>query len=463
MNPKEHAPEHALSGAPEGSYAELLRLAGPNVLSRLGIMAMGLTDAIVVGQYSATELGYHSLGWAPTVTVLVAGIGLLLGVQVLTARHIGAGTPEKTGAVLRRGVSYAVKIGLASTLALILLGPWAMSHIGLEPSLAAGASAALIIFSLSLTPYLVADSLWFWLEAHGKPQVPMIAMWIANGVNLALALWIIPGTSPFPVAGAVAAGWVTLVARISLLLMLGWYVWRWPVAHEVGVFHNSPPNRAEATEQRRIGYASGLSYAIEAGSFSGMNFIAAQLGVLVVAAWAVVMNVAAAVFMVPMGIAAATAVLVSRSVGARSVTSVKRAFGMGMRVAMGVLLLLSVIIFIDADIVGSAYSSDPALLAMTSSALLLSCLFFMADGAQVVASNALRARGDIWWPTGMHFFSYVVVMIPLAWWLSVGPGRGQFGGLDGIIWAVIIASLISGGALVARFYWLGDRMKQVDG
>ena len=102
------------------------------------------------------------------------------------ARHIGAGTPEQTGAVLRRGISYAVKIGLASTVALILLGPWALQHIGLTPSLAAGASAALIVFSLSLTPYLVADSMWFWLEAHGKPKVPMVVMWIANGINLAV-------------------------------------------------------------------------------------------------------------------------------------------------------------------------------------------------------------------------------------------------------------------------------------
>lgn len=447
-----------MSGAPDGTYAELLRLAGPNVLSRLGIMAMGLTDAIVVGHYSAVELGYHALGWAPTVTVLVAGIGLLQGVQVLTARHIGAGHPERTGAVLRRGISYALLIGIASTLALILLGPIALRHIGLEPGLAAGATAALIVFSLSLTPYLIADAQWFWLEAQGRPQVPMVAMWIANVINLGLALWIVPGNSPFPVAGAVAAGWVTLVARVALMLMLGLWIWRWAEAHRVGVFRPSAPDKAEAREQRRIGYASGLSYAIEAGSFSGMNFVAAQIGVLTVAGWAVVMNVAAAVFMVPMGIAAATAVLVSRAVGAGSVAAVRRAFAMGMTLALGALLLLSVLIFLDADLVARAYTDDPALLAITGSALLLSCLFFMADGAQVVASNALRARGDVWWPTGMHFVSYMVVMLPLGWWLAVHRG----GGLDGVVWAVIVASLISGGALVWRFLALGDRMKQVD-
>lgn len=445
-------------GAPTGTYAELLKLAGPNVLSRLGIMAMGLTDAIVVGHYSSVELGYHALGWAPTVTVLVAGIGLLQGVQVLTARHIGAGNPEKTGAVLRRGLSYGFWIGVLSTLALVLLGPIALANIGLEPHLAAGATAALIVFSLSLTPYLIADAQWFWLEAQGKSQVPMVAMWGANIVNLGLALWIVPGNSPFPVSGAVAAGWVTLVARVALMLMLAFWIWRWKEAHRMGVFRKPAPDKAEATEQRRIGYASGLSYAIEAGAFSGMNFVAAQLGVLVVAAWAVVLNVAAAVFMVPMGIAAATAILVSRSVGANNIKGVTRAFRMGMTLALLALALLSVVIYLGPDLVARAYSDDPALLAMTGGALLLSCLFFMADGAQVVSSNALRARGDIWWPTGMHFFSYIIVMLPLGWWLAVH----RQGGLDGIIWAVILASLISGGALTWRFVALGDRMKQGD-
>ena len=42
----------------------LLTLSGPVVISRLGIMTMGLCDAIVVGNYSARELGYHALAWA---------------------------------------------------------------------------------------------------------------------------------------------------------------------------------------------------------------------------------------------------------------------------------------------------------------------------------------------------------------------------------------------------------------
>ncbi|HZZ67315.1 MAG TPA: MATE family efflux transporter, partial [Phenylobacterium sp.] len=94
--------------------AELMKLSGPVVISRLGIMAMGLSDAIVVGRYSATQLGYHALGWAPSSVIVTMAIGLLSGVQVMTARAIGEGRRNKTGAVLRRGLAYSLWIGLVS-------------------------------------------------------------------------------------------------------------------------------------------------------------------------------------------------------------------------------------------------------------------------------------------------------------------------------------------------------------
>src|SRR5882724_3535613 len=70
---------------------DLMTLAWPVVLARLGIMAMGLCDALVVGRYSAVQLGYHALAWAPTSVVVTMAVGLLSGVQVMTARAIGRG------------------------------------------------------------------------------------------------------------------------------------------------------------------------------------------------------------------------------------------------------------------------------------------------------------------------------------------------------------------------------------
>ncbi|MEO8114652.1 MAG: MATE family efflux transporter, partial [Phenylobacterium sp.] len=144
--------------------APLLQLSWPVVLSRLGIMTMGLTDAIVVGRYSATQLGYHALAWAPTSVVVTMAIGLLTGVQVMTARAIGEGRREETGAVLRRGLSYSLWIGVASMIFVAVAGPAFLHVIGLEPDLADGATRALLVFALSLPGYALSVAASFWLE-----------------------------------------------------------------------------------------------------------------------------------------------------------------------------------------------------------------------------------------------------------------------------------------------------------
>ena len=110
----------------------LLSLSGPVVISRLGIMAMGLCDTVVVGRYSAQELGFHALAWAPTSVILTLAIGLLTGVQVMTARYIGQGRRDLTGAVLRRGLVYSFWIGLASMIGLMIVGPPFLHAIGLD-------------------------------------------------------------------------------------------------------------------------------------------------------------------------------------------------------------------------------------------------------------------------------------------------------------------------------------------
>ncbi len=48
-----------LSTETRSTLRQLSSLAWPVVLARIGIMTMGLTDAIVVGHYSSQELAFH--------------------------------------------------------------------------------------------------------------------------------------------------------------------------------------------------------------------------------------------------------------------------------------------------------------------------------------------------------------------------------------------------------------------
>ena len=431
----------------------LLTLSGPVVISRLGIMTMGLSDAIVVGNFSARQLGYHALAWAPTSVILTMAIGLLTGVQVMTARAIGEGRRERTGAVLRRGLSYSLWIGLASVAALLLGGPPFLHHIGLEPDLADGATRAMLIFTWSLPFYALSITAMSWLEGLSRPGPAAWAMWAANIVNLGVLLLLVPGTFGLPAMGAVGAAWATTGARAFLSVVMLIYIARMPEARALGVFDKPERDRPAEIEQRRIGYGAGASNFLEVAAFASMNVVAGWLGGFAVAAWAIVLNVVGIVFMVPLGLATGTAVLVGGAYGARDNAAVNRAGGVAFAVTVVFAVLVSLVIWPTAELIARGYTRDAATLAMAVPALVLCCLFLIPDALQVVTAQALRARGDVWLPTYTHLTSYVLVMMPLAWWLAIPMKLG----IIGIIWAVVLASFLSAGLLLARFWMLSRR------
>jgi len=439
--------------AVRADLASLLTLSGPVVLSRLGIMAMGLCDALVVGNYSAQQLGYHALAWAPTSVVLTMAVGALTGVQVMTARRIGEGRRDLTGAVLRRGLVYAFWLGFASMAILVAAGPGLLHALHLPADLARGATLPLIVFSLSLPGYTMSVAASFWLEGLSRPGPAAWAMWAANVVNLIIDLVLVPGTFGLPALGAVGGAWATTGARTFLAVATLTYIARMPEARALGVFTKPEPDRPAAIAQRRIGYGAGVSNFFEVAAFASLNVIAGWIGALAVAAWTIVLNVIALVFMVPLGLATGAAVLVGKYYGARDAAGVNRAAAVAFGVTAVFGLLVSLVIWPSASLIAHSYTRDPQALAMAIPALVLCCLFLIPDALQVVTAQSLRARGDVWLPSITHLTSYIVVMMPLAWWFAIPLKLG----LVGIVWAVILASFLSGGLLLGRFWMLSRR------
>jgi MATE family multidrug resistance protein len=438
---------------------ELLNLAWPVVLARIGIMTMGLTDAIVVGHYASRELAYHSLAWAPSSVVLTTAVGLMMGVQILTARLRGEGRHGEIGAVLRRGMVYALQIGIASMLALAVFGPWVMQSVRFEEGLGAGRVRS----AGGLRP---VDALLSGVRRGAVlPGGPVAAQ--AGHVRH------VGGQRgehrPEPAAGAGPAGTGRGRGhRLGLGDLLG-----------AGVLGRLPrhlhrPTAGGSRARNLFDTPRARSGRRRAPAGHGRP----RLGLVLLhrgrrlrpddplsppswerprpPAWAIVLNISAIVFMLPMGLSSATAVLVGRAYGAHDSRAVLRNGLVGVGVVTALTLIVALIVWPSAPLLIGAYNRDPALAVIAIPALVLATLFFVADGIQVVAAQANRAAGDVWWPTIMHFTAYGAIMMPLGWWLS------QSFGVDGLVWAVIIASLVSSTLLTGRFVRIARRLRWGD-
>ena len=83
---------------------DLTRLAVPVAISRASFMLMSLTDAVLLGRYAPGELPFVLNGWLPIGVLFGFGMGLMIGVQVLTAELNGAGRPLDVGRSVRQAL-----------------------------------------------------------------------------------------------------------------------------------------------------------------------------------------------------------------------------------------------------------------------------------------------------------------------------------------------------------------------
>jgi MATE family multidrug resistance protein len=423
----------------------LLRLAWPVALARLGIMAMGIVDVVVVGQLAPSELPHQALGWAPTAILLVSAIGLLTGVQVLAARALGEGQPAHAGGVWRRGMLVA---GASGALAAILMwagGARLLTVFGIAPQLAAPAARVMSVLGLSVPLHLLYIASAFFLEAIQRPLPSTIVMWCANVLNLVLNLVLVPEY------GALGSAYATVAARAFLAATLAWYVLSMRDAARFGVRRG--PSGPGYRALLRVGVAAALSQAAEAGAFSGMTILAGRIGERAVAAYQILLNLLAVVFMVALGVSAATAVLAPEAVGRGDPRAAMRASFVGLALNTVIMALLALAGSACGQALGRAYTADASLAALAASLVPLTLVVTLPDGGQVVAAAALRAQSDNWFPTGSHVLAYAVVMPPLAYYLAERAQQG----VAGLMHAILVASALSVAVLTLRLGWLARR------
>ena len=259
--------------------------------------------------------------------------------------------------------------------------------------------------------------------------------------------------SGLPALGAVGATCATFTARTFLAVATLGYIALMPDARALGVFRKPERSRALEIEQRRVGYGAAASSFFEISAFAAMNVIAGWISPLTVAAWALTLNVLALIFMVPAGLSTATAVLVGRAYGAADPAGLRRAAAVGFAVTAVFGIAVGALSWPFVGQIAALYTYDPQTIALAAGAMALCTVFYLPDGMQVVVAQALRARGDVLVPSLTHLTSYIIVMLPLAYWLAIPQG----GGIAGIAWAIIISAYVSAGLLLARFWMLTRR------
>jgi len=426
---------------------ELLRLSAPVIVARTGIMTMSIVDVAFLGRAGAEQVAFMAIAGVAIGTMIVGSIGLMVGTMVETSHALGAGQERECGQVWRRSLPYALVAGVAGAV-LCLFGEPLFRLTGQTPDVAHGAARVLAVLGLCLPGTTLFVTTTFFLEAVKRPVPGMIVILIANLLNAFLNWVFVPGNLGSPPLGAEGSALATSITRLVMAAVLIGYVLMMP-GHERFAVRERPRGAWRAgAKARTMGYATGASYALEAAAFGSMSVYAGWLGVIDLAAWSIALNAMSFVFMIAVGFGVGTAVRVghARGRGDRHEMAVAGWVGLGATaIAMG---LASLGFAFFAHPLAGLFTNDAALLALTAATLVMGGWVMVVDGGQGMMLSAVRATGDTWVPTLMHFTAYFGVMIPLAWVLAF-PFRL---GTTGLFLAILAASIVAVSLLSWRFH-----------
>lgn len=390
----------------------MARLAAPIVVVNVGMQGMGLVDAIMLGRVSATDLAAGALGNFYFFATAIIGIGILMALDPVIAQGVGAGDEPAIARGIQRGILMTLCITVAVSI-VFLPARWVLESLRQPPDVVPLAGKYVLWSIPGMLPFFAFNMLRQTLQAFRRLTPVVVAVAVGNVANVGLNYVLIYGRFGFPPGGVVGSSQGTALARWIMaltLLALGWsalkpYVRPWRAETWAWI----PLGR-----MFRLGIPVGLQFLAEAGAFGMVTLMTGWMGTTTLAGHEIALSLASMTFMVPMGVAAAAAVMVGRAIGRGDVAASRRDAVAALVCGVGFMALCAVVFALVPQQLAGLYTRDAATFALAAALIPIAAVFQVFDGTQVISSSILRGAGDTRIPAILHALSFWAVGIPLG-------------------------------------------------
>ncbi|MEJ1970741.1 MAG: MATE family efflux transporter [Rhizomicrobium sp.] len=371
---------------------ELLKLAGPLILTQLAQMAIGTTDTLMLARFSTAALAGAVLGNTMFYFCWLLGSGPTAAVAPMIAHILGADPGDRTHVrvVARMGFWSVLMIGLPLVVFLQFAHPILLA-LGQSEQLAGAASRFVMPLSVGLPFSLAFQVLRNYSTALSRPHASLIVMGISVCLNVVFDYALIFGHFGFPRLGLLGSGIASATSfAVSFLIML-LVVRLTPRLHLHRIFRDAlTPDWGKLKEIYVLGLPIGLTMLFEATLFFSSNFFMGHFGLDHLAAHTIAMNVPSITFMVPLGVAMAATVRVGLAAGSGDSQAVRRAGWAAIGVATGFMAVTSMVLwnwpFALAQLYLPATPANMPALLLAVAFLHVAAVFQIADGVQVTAA-----------------------------------------------------------------------------
>ena len=438
-------------------FLGMSRLALPIMLTSFIQMAYNLVDMIWIGK----------IGSGAMAAVGAAGIYLWIsdsltsvarmGGQIKVAHAVGAGEPEKA----KKYAAAAFQLGLLIvTLYITVLMVFHKGLIGFfrlgQADIIQSAEGYLLITGSAGILFGTLNQIFTGIcTGRGNSKLPFAATSAGLVLNVILDPLLIFGLGPVPalgVAGAAAAtagsqGIVTLLFLLFLLRDKEFF-------RKIPVFRK--PDRKSCKEVFSLGLPAGIQNVFMSGLSLLISRIVSSFGADAIAVQRVGGQVESISWMISGGFGIAINAFIGQNFGARLMKRVQKGYHTALSLMAGWGVFCTLLLLLFPRQIFSLFIHEAELIPMGVDYLRILglCQFFSC--VEAAATGAFNGLGETKIPSAASIF-FNLARIPFAMLLS-SPAVGL--GLNGVWWALTIASIVKG-TLVTVWYSVYVRRKKL--
>lgn len=420
---------------------EILRLAGPALVTLLAEPAYLLADTAVVGHLGTPQLGGLAVASSIVLTAYSLCIFLAYGTTAAVARLLGAGDRTAAAHQAVQGLWLGAGVGLVLAVALGVGSRDLVGALGAEGEVATNALVYLRISLVGVPLLLVTLAGTGYLRGLQNTRTPLLVAVGTALLNLGLELVLVYGFGQ----GIGASALATVVAQA-----VGAVVY---VRAVVGAAHldgaRLRPVLAAQRRLLRVGVDLLLRTAALRGSLLALTAVATRIGRIDVAAHVIAFEIWSFLAMALDALAIAGQAMVGRLLGAGRVSDARAASGRLLTLGLVGSALTALVVVGLSPVLPRVFTPDAAVADLARFLLLWVAVLQPLAAVAFVLDGVLIGAGDQRFLARAMAFSALALAVAIAPVLPLGLGIGW-------VWSAFGAlMLVRAVTLLARFR--GDR------
>lgn len=387
----------------------IIHLAWPLLIAQITQILMGVSDTIMAGRYSATDMAAVAIGFGFTLPVIVFIQGITLALPLIISRFNGAKQTDKVANYTQQMAWLAMAFALLA-FAFSFVFPPLLDLIEMDAQVRTITYAYIQYILFSMPAFALYQVLRNYCEGLSITKPSMVIMGIGLLVNIPANYILIYGKFGLPELGGIGCGIATALVFVAMFFATLIYTKYARKLQQFNLYkHLYWPDIQLIKECIKLGFPIAMTILFEVTLFAVVAILLAPFGATIVASHQIALNFSALMFMIPLSLGMATSIRIGYLLGESRPEQAKIATRCAFLLGISIAVFTATLTVLAREPIARLYSIDEEVITLASSLLLLAAMFQFSDAIQVISGTALRGYKDTAWMFYLSFISYWIV------------------------------------------------------